>query len=93
MSRRYYKESAFTDSANDADQSTHQLQDGDIILLTTDGLKLAMRLTRAAREYSMSSTRDTPYAKRYRARNNVPRWGGKLDDIALLVTLVRVNYE
>ncbi|CAG8621072.1 8766_t:CDS:2, partial [Paraglomus brasilianum] len=127
--KRYRRRSA-KDSPSDADQSTHQLQDGDVILLATDGLhdnvfideivsivneelsnndgdsramdveeltedirKLAKRLTYTASKYSQSSSGDSPYAKAYRARKDVPRQGGKPDDIALLVTLVRTNHK
>ncbi|CAG8495539.1 9999_t:CDS:2 [Paraglomus occultum] len=127
---RFYQPGCFSDTPSEADQSTHQLQDGDIILLATDGLydsifmdeivsivneelsindgntrnmdveeltksvrSLAMRLTYTARKYSVSTTGDTPYVKQYRACYHMSRWGGKVDDIALLVTLVRVNHE
>ncbi|CAG8540666.1 8061_t:CDS:2 [Paraglomus brasilianum] len=118
------------DKPSDADQSTHQLQDGDVILLATDGFYdnvfpeeavsivneeldkvlsgnkgtrnvsveeltkrvrgLSRRLTDTARKYSEDRKRISPFSKN--AMNmGESRLGGKIDDITVLITLVRAN--
>jgi len=120
----------FRDNPSDAYQATHQLQDGDVILLATDGFfdnvfsdeavtivnkeledilisdkvmwdnnveeltsrvrRLSRRLTDTARRFSMDPKRVSPFAQSAK-RSGESRLGGKIDDITVLVTLVRAN--
>ncbi|KAF9154016.1 Protein phosphatase PTC7 [Linnemannia schmuckeri] len=115
------------DMPKDAAQSTHQLQDGDVIVLATDGFwdnvftkeaielvdrelgdviqqtkrglghgasvedvvgrvrALSQRLTNTARRFSLDQKRSTPFSQSARHI----RSGGKVDDITVIVTLVR----
>ncbi|KAG0365818.1 Protein phosphatase PTC7 [Mortierella sp. AD032] len=120
------------DMPKDAAQTTHQLQDGDVIVLATDGFwdnvftkeaielvdrelgdvilqtkggqgassvedvvgrvrALSQRLTNTARRFSLDQKRRTPFSQGARHI----RSGGKVDDITVIVTLVRalVNNE
>ncbi|CAG8498480.1 8611_t:CDS:2 [Ambispora leptoticha] len=120
----------FRDKPSDAYQATHQLQDGDVIVLATDGFfdnvfpeeavslvyleledilngdrvywnnhneelnsrlrKLARKLTDTARKYSLNPKRLSPFSQSAK-RTGESRLGGKIDDITVLVTLVRAN--
>ncbi|KAG9064342.1 Protein phosphatase PTC7 [Linnemannia hyalina] len=115
------------DMPKDAAQTTHQLQDGDVIVLATDGFwdnvfsreaielvhrelgdviqqtkgglgqgasvedvvgrvrALSQRLTNTARRFSLDQKRRTPFSQGARHI----RSGGKVDDITVIVTLVR----
>ncbi|KAF9934200.1 Protein phosphatase PTC7 [Linnemannia zychae] len=114
------------DLPKDAAQTTHQLQDGDVIVLATDGFwdnvftkeaielvdkelgdvveqikngqtassvedvvgrvrALSQRLTNTARRFSLDQKRITPFSQSARHI----RSGGKVDDITVIVTLVR----
>lgn len=115
------------DMPKDAAQTTHQLQDGDVIVLATDGFwdnvftkeaielvdrelgdviqqtkgalgqgasvedvvgrvrALSQRLTNTARRFSLDQKRRTPFSQSARHI----RSGGKVDDITVIVTLVR----
>ncbi|KAG0027606.1 Protein phosphatase PTC7 [Podila clonocystis] len=111
------------DMPKDAAQTTHQLQDGDVIVLATDGFwdnvftkeaielvdrelgdvikskdtsssvedvvgrvrALSQRLTNTARRFSLDQKRLTPFSQGARHI----RAGGKIDDITVIVTLVR----
>ncbi|KAG0279980.1 hypothetical protein BGZ95_011724 [Linnemannia exigua] len=114
------------DMPKDAAQTTHQLQDGDVIVLATDGFwdnvftkeaielvdrelgdviqqtkgaqgvssiedvvgrvrALSQRLTNTARRFSLDQKRRTPFSQGARHI----RTGGKVDDITVIVTLVR----
>ncbi|KAG0047942.1 Protein phosphatase PTC7 [Gryganskiella cystojenkinii] len=117
------------DMPKDAAQTSHQLQDGDVIVLATDGFwdnvftkeaielvdrelgdiiqqskklplssqqlsvedtvgrvrALSQRLTNTARRFSMDQKRNTPFSQGARHI----RSGGKIDDITVIVTLVR----
>ncbi|KAF9918181.1 hypothetical protein BX616_010053 [Lobosporangium transversale] len=123
------------DTPKDAAQSTHQLQDGDVIVLATDGFwdnvftkeaielverelgdiieqsrlrrlgqtitpyqgsdsdivgrvrALSQRLTNTARRFSLDQKRRTPFSQSARHI----RTGGKIDDITVIVTLVRAR--
>ncbi|KAF9092543.1 Protein phosphatase PTC7 [Mortierella sp. AD031] len=114
------------DMPKDAAQTTHQLRDGDVIVLATDGFwdnvftkeaielvdrelgdviqqtkggqgagsvedvvgrvrALSQRLTNTARRFSLDQKRRTPFSQSARHI----RSGGKVDDITVIVTLVR----
>ncbi|KAF8979491.1 hypothetical protein BGZ46_005364 [Entomortierella lignicola] len=118
------------DTPKDAAQTTHQLQDGDVIVLATDGFwdnvftkeaielvdrelgdiielskkrnktingessdsdivgrvrALSQRLTNTARRFSLDQKRQSPFSQSARHI----RTGGKVDDITVIVTLVR----
>ncbi|KAI8604866.1 phosphatase 2C-like domain-containing protein [Dissophora ornata] len=118
------------DMPKDAAQTAHQLQDGDVIVLATDGFwdnvftqeaielvdrelgdvimhskknsgsagshgldgdivgrvrALSQRLTNTARRFSLDQKRRTPFSQGARHI----RSGGKVDDITVIVTLVR----
>ncbi|KAG0358711.1 phosphatase 2C-like domain-containing protein [Gamsiella multidivaricata] len=113
------------DMPKDAAQTRHQLQDGDVIVLATDGFwdnvftkeaielvdkelgdiiklptangvsdadivgrvrALSQRLTNTARRFSLDQKKRTPFSQGARHI----RSGGKIDDITVIVTLVRV---
>ncbi|KAF9583160.1 hypothetical protein BGW38_010128 [Lunasporangiospora selenospora] len=114
-----------TDLPKDAAQTTHQLQDGDVIVLATDGFwdnvftaeaielvdselgdvikdgprrgnvedtlgrvrALSQRLTNTARRFSLDQKRRTPFSQ---GAHHI-RSGGKIDDITVIVTLVRTR--